>query len=142
MQNKHFLFLKHSQKHKRIIKFDKKHYLKNISISNFISNYTLVLISNAFFLAQPQSCLTFSWIEVQILLRCCLIDKIFIMLRHFLYLLYLCLCLDLNFFYVVSMWSVFHIHLHFHHDYSYNLMNTDTNIILLIFRVCPIIFGW
>ena len=33
-------------------------------------------ITNAFFFSsQPQRCLTFSWIELQMLIRCCLIDK-------------------------------------------------------------------
>ena len=44
----------------------------------------------------------------------------------------------LRFIFVVSVWSIFHFHLHFHGDYSYNLMNTDTHVLLLIFRVCPI----
>ena len=48
------------------------------------------------FSAQPQCCLTFSWIELQMLLRCCLIHISIIILRHFCYLLYLCPCLDLR----------------------------------------------
>ena len=55
-------------------------------------------ISNAFFSTQPQCCLTLSWIEFQMLLRCCLIHITIIVLRHFLYLLYLCPCLDLSLF--------------------------------------------
>ena len=53
---------------------------------------TRFFISNAFF--QPQCCLTFSWIELQMLLRCCLIRISIIVLRHFWYSLYLCPCLD------------------------------------------------
>ena len=52
----------------------------------------------SFFLSQPHCCLTFSWIELQMLLRCCLIHKSIIILRHFLYLLHLCTCLDLGLF--------------------------------------------
>ena len=56
---------------------------------------THFFISNAFFVIQPQCCLTFSWIELQMLLRCCLIHKSITIMRRFLYLLYLCPCLDL-----------------------------------------------
>ena len=45
-----------------------------------------------------QCCLTFSWIELQMLPRCCLIDKSIITLRQVLYLLYLCPTLDLGLF--------------------------------------------
>ena len=55
-------------------------------------------ISNAFFSTQPQCCLTFLWTELQMLLGCCLIHITIIVLRHFLYLLYLCPCLDLSLF--------------------------------------------
>ena len=48
-------------------------------------------ISNAI-----KCCLTFSWIELQMLLSCCLIP--ISILREFLYLLYLCPCLDLGLF--------------------------------------------
>ena len=45
---------------------------------------------------QPQFCLPFSRIELQVLLRCCLIHVTIIILRHILYLLYLCPCLGLG----------------------------------------------
>ena len=51
-----------------------------------------------FLSTQPQCCLTFSWIELQILLRCCLIHIIIIILRHLLYWLCLCPSLDLALF--------------------------------------------
>ena len=47
-----------------------------------------------FFSIQPQCCLTFSRNKLQTLLKCCLIEISIIILRHYLYLLYLCLCLD------------------------------------------------
>ena len=50
------------------------------------------------FWMHTQCCSTFSWIELQVLLRCCLIHMSIIMLRHFLHLLCLCLCLDLGLF--------------------------------------------
>ena len=46
------------------------------------------LTNNAFFSTQPQCSLTFSWIEFQMLLRCCLIRIAIIVLRHILYLVY------------------------------------------------------
>ena len=49
-----------------------------------------------FLSTQPQCCLTFSWIEVQMLLSYSLIHLSMIILRHFLYLLYLCPSLDLG----------------------------------------------
>ena len=42
-----------------------------------------------FFSTQRQCCLTFSWIELQMLLRSCLIHMSIIILRHVLYWLYL-----------------------------------------------------
>ena len=55
--------------------------------------YTL-FCKQHFFSIQPQCCLTFSRIKLQTLLKCCLIHTSIIILRHYLYLLYLCLCLD------------------------------------------------
>ena len=59
-------------------------------------NYMHFLYKQRILSTQPQCCLTFSWIELQMLLRCCLIPISIIILRHFLYLLWLCLCLDLG----------------------------------------------
>ena len=60
-----------------------------------------------FFSTQPQCCLTFSWIELQVLLRCCLIHITIIIPRHILYLVYLCACLGLGLFtsYLCSFFS-------------------------------------
>ena len=43
-----------------------------------------------------QCCLTFVWIELQMLLRCCLIHISIIIVRYCLYVLYLCSFLDLG----------------------------------------------
>ena len=61
------------------------------------------------FPTQPQCCLTFSWIEPQKLLWYCLIHISIILLRHFLYLLYLCPCLDLGLFmsYLCNLFFIF-----------------------------------
>ena len=48
-----------------------------------------------FFSTQPQCCLTISWFELQMLLRCCLTHTSIIRLRHILYLVYLCPSLGL-----------------------------------------------
>ena len=48
------------------------------------------------FLNKPQCCLTSSWIGLQMLLGCSLIHISIIIVRHFLYVLYLCPCLDLG----------------------------------------------
>ena len=42
-----------------------------------------------FFSIQPQCCLAFPWIKLHMLLRCCLIHKSIIILRHF-YIYYIC----------------------------------------------------
>ena len=51
-----------------------------------------------FFSTQLHCCLTFSWIELQMLLTCCLIHISIITTRHFLCLLHLCPCLDVGLF--------------------------------------------
>ena len=51
-----------------------------------------------FFFNSASMLLTFSWIELQMLLRCCLIHKSIVILRYFLYLEYLCQCLDSKYF--------------------------------------------
>ena len=61
-----------------------------------LETFTLLFYKRRFFQTQLQCCLYFSWIELQILLRRCLIHMSIIILRHYLYLLYLCLCLGLG----------------------------------------------
>ena len=48
-----------------------------------------ILFKQGFFSAHPQCCLNFSWIELKMLRRCCLIHMSIIIMRHFLFLLYL-----------------------------------------------------
>ena len=75
-------------------------------------------------------------IELKMLLKCCLIHKSIIILRHFLYLLYLCPYLDLGSFfpYLCDLFFAF-IFIFI----MINRMNTDTLAFLLFFRICPII---
>ena len=65
-----------------------------VFLPKLIFNCSLFFISNAFF-QQPLFCLTFSWIELQMLLRCSLIHKSFMILRP-LHLQYLCSCHDVG----------------------------------------------
>ena len=48
-----------------------------------------------FFSTQLQYCLTFSWIELQMLLMCCVFHTTIIIMKHILYLAYFCPCLGL-----------------------------------------------
>ena len=63
----------------------------NGKLNFFVQRYTL-------FSFQPQCCITFSWIELQLLLKCCLIHITPIIRRHILYLVCLCPCLGLGLF--------------------------------------------
>ena len=58
-----------------------------------------------FFSTQPQCLLTFSWNELQILLRCCLIHLSIIMMKHVLYLVYLGLSLFMS--HLCDLFSIF-----------------------------------
>ena len=64
-----------------------------------------------FFSTQPQCCLTFSWIEVQMLLKYCLIYITIIILKYIWYLvdLYPCLILDLFMSYLYHLFFVFNL---------------------------------
>ena len=70
-------------------------------------NY-MVFYKEHFFLTPPQCCLTFSWIELHMLLRCCLIHITIIMVGYVLHLIYLCLCLTLGLF-MLYLWNLFSI---------------------------------
>ena len=66
------------------------------------------------FSTQPQCCLSFSWIELQMLLRCCLIhNKTIIILRHVLHLVYLGPRLSLILFMSYLRDLFFYVHSHF-----------------------------
>ena len=71
--------------------------------------YTLFFYKQRFFLSQPQCCLTFSGIELQMLLSCCLIYVSIIILRHSLYLIYSCTCLGQGLFmsYLCDLFFIF-----------------------------------
>ena len=70
--------------------------------------YTLFLYKQRFFSAQPQCCLIFSWIQLQMLLRSCLLYIIIIVLRHIWYLVDLCTYLRLVLF-MLHLYNLFFI---------------------------------
>ena len=69
--------------------------------------YMLFFSKQPFFSTQPQCCLTFLWIELQILLRCWLIHNHHYTETHFIFSMFVSMsrprCI-----YVVSFWSTFH----------------------------------
>ena len=76
-----------------------KKWIKYTFIKIGANEHTLFYIKNAFFSIQLQRCLTFSWIKVQMLLRCCLIHITIIIQRILIFaisldlgLFMLCLC--------------------------------------------------
>ena len=102
-------------------------------------------LSNAFFNSDSiQCCLTSSWIELQMLLRCWVIYITIIILKHILYLVYLCrsLCLGLflshlcDLFFIFSlifivinhMTSLRQMHLSFVNFLEYLLLFLDDNV--------------
>ena len=105
----------------------------------FCVKYTL-LYNQSLLSTQPECCLTFSWIKLQMLLRCCLIRTCIILLRHFLYLLYLCPSLDLGlcmsylcglFFIFISIFIMIN-----------RIISWKQTHFCLFFRICPIILRW
>ena len=91
------------------------------------------LYKERFFATQAQCCLTFSWIKLQMLLRCCLIHIPIIVMRHILY-LFLSMSRPKSI-YVVSLWSIFHFQPHFHCHQSYNIIKTDALVFCTFFRM-------
>ena len=86
----------------------------------------------------PQCCLIFSWIELEMLLRCCIIH-ISIILRRFLYLLYLRKCQDLGLFvsYLFSFFIFIFIFIMINRIISWIQIHLFLG---LYFRICPVIF--
>ena len=61
----------------------------------FISKITRIYYKLSFFSTQPQCSLTFSWIQFQMMLMCCLLHVTIIILRQILHLVYSSPCLYL-----------------------------------------------
>ena len=85
-----------------------------------------------FFSTQSPCCLTFSWIQLEMLLHV-------IVLRHILYLVYLCLCLGLGQFMSYLCDLSFYFEPHFYCHKLYNVIKTDTLAFCAFFRMSPIV---
>ena len=104
--------------------------------------YTL-FYKQRFFSTQPQCCLRFSEIELQMLLRWCLIHIAIITLRQILYIVCLCPCLGLGL--VMSyLCDLFFISCDLIFIVIYHITSLKQTYLffLYIFRISPIIFGW
>ena len=62
-----------------------------------------------FFSTQPQCCLTFSWIDLQMSLMCCLLHETIIILRCISYLVYLCPFVGIGLLYICDLFFIFSI---------------------------------
>ena len=106
--------------------------LENIHSGRHSSESDLYLFRlQRFFSTQLRCCLFFSWIELQMLLMCCLIRLSIMKLRHYLCLLYLFPGLDLDLFMSYLCDLIFNF---FFILIMINRMNTDTIVVLLIFQ--------
>ena len=104
--------------------------------------YTRLFYKQRFSSTQPQCYLNFSWIKLQMLLRCSLVHINIIILRHFLHLLHLCPCLDLGLF-TSYLWDLFLIFIFIFITINRVFSWVKTNwLFCLFFRICPNIFGW
>ena len=74
-------------------------------------NFKRFFYKQRFFSTHPQWCLDLSWIDLQMLLRCCLIHITIIM--HFIFSIFESMYRPRSI-YVVYMWSIFHFPPHFH----------------------------
>ena len=90
-----------------------------------------------FFSTQPQCCLTFAYIELQMLLRCCLIHVTINILRQIWYLAHLCPCLGLGLF------MVYFCDLLFIFSLNFIAINHTTSLKQkYIFKNISYCFGW
>ena len=79
----------------------------------------------------------FSWIELQMLLRCCLIHVSIIILTHFLFSLYLYPCLDLCLF-MSYLCDPFFIFIFIFIMINHVISSVQTQLFFcLFFRICP-----
>ena len=102
----------------QFVKFTKINLFKNLKILNRRNHIHAFLMNHPFF--NSASRLLNWWIEFQMLLRCCLILITMIILKHIIYLLYLCpyLVLDL----LICLCRVFVIYFSFSASFSLPLI--------------------
>ena len=104
--------------------------------------YALFCYKQYFFTTQPQCCLIFLWVELQVLFRCCLIHINTIMQKHFLCLLYLCPCLNLGL-YMSHLCDLLFIFISIFIIINRIISWAETHLFFgLCFRIYPVIFGW
>ena len=80
-------------------------YFNAVFYVNYILEHTCLFYKQPFFSTQPQCCLTFWWIELQVLLRCCLIHNHHFTDTHFIFSILVSMSMP-GPAYVVSMWSI------------------------------------
>ena len=89
---------------------------------------------------QPQCCLNFSWIELQMLLRCCLIHIGITILRYVIFATIVSLSRRRST-YVVSIWSIFHF-IFILIMINHIILWIQAHLLCGVFcRICRIIFG-
>ena len=129
-----------------IVKMFSTFFRKTVCQINFSYNMELhaFFYYQRFFSTQLLCCLTFPWIQLQMLLRLCLLHITVIILRHILYLVYLCPCLGLVLFisYLCGLFFIFSLsfiiinqtislkqtHLFFAHFLEYLILVLDDNM--------------
>ena len=108
---------------------------------NHCSKYTF-FYKQRFFSSWTQCCLTFSWIELNMMLRSWLIYISTIILGRFLYLVYLCPCLDLLLFMSYPC-NLFLILFSFSWWFNHAISLEETYFFFCTFlNICPTIFRW
>ena len=106
---------------------------------NFVSLFKHVHSRFCFFFpTQPQCSLIFSWAELHMSLRCCLIHINIIILRHFLHSLYLCPCLDLGRL-MLNLCDLFLIFIFVFIMINCRILQTRL-FFWLFFRICPTVW--
>ena len=113
-----------------------------LSSRQVTTSYTRFFYKQRFFSTQSQCCLTLSWIELQMLFRCCLINKGIIIVRHIIHLLYLRPCLHLGLF-MLYLCDLFFIFIVIFIMFNRIISWIQTHLFFsLLFRMCPITFEW
>ena len=102
----------------------------------FILKINTFFYKQQFFFTAPRCCFIISWIELQMLIRCCLI-------QHFIYLLCLSPCIYLGLFMLNLLCDLFFIFISIFIMINLIISWKQTYLFFcLLFRICPIIFGW
>ena len=102
-----------------------------------------LFLKTTHFSTQPQCCLMFSWIELQMLLWCCLIHITIIILRYTLCLVYLCPCLHQGLFmYDYAIYSSLINYITSLKQTQLLFVNFSYYFFLLFSYISPTIFEW